>query len=103
MFAIVGERASAHYVPEEFIDGKDRIVVIGRAEITPVVNGRTWTVRELRAYRDWNSFPTSATCFIALGPVPGQARSRRPGCRSHIGCPRHCVWLSFGLRCPGRR
>jgi hypothetical protein len=31
---------------------------------------------------------SSATCFIASGPVPGQARFRRPGCRSLIGCPR---------------
>ncbi|MEE6296490.1 hypothetical protein [Georgenia wangjunii] len=75
MFAIVGERASAHYVPEEFIDGKDRIVVIGRAEITPVVNGRTWTVRELRAYRDWKSFPTSA-CPRCSG-IPEEDRSVR--------------------------
>ena len=31
---------------------------------------------------------SSATCSIDPGPVPGEARSRRPGCRSHIGCPR---------------
>src|ERR1019366_5404870 len=29
----------------------------------------------------------SAACFIALGPVPGEARSRRPGGRSQFGCP----------------
>ena len=30
----------------------------------------------------------SATCSLALGPVPGEARSRRPVRRSHFGCPR---------------
>src|SRR5665647_2398851 len=38
---------------------------------------------------------------LTSGPVPGEARSRRPGCRSLFGCPRLVVWLSHGLRIPG--
>lgn len=44
---------------------------------------------------------SSATCSIDPGPVPGKGRSRHSGRRSHIGCPRSVVWLSFGLRDPG--
>jgi hypothetical protein len=44
---------------------------------------------------------SSATCSIDPGPVPGKGRSRCPGRRSHIGCPRFVVWLSHGLRGPG--
>ena len=44
---------------------------------------------------------TSPTCFIDGRLVPGEARSRCPACRSHIGCPRFRVWLSRGLRGPG--
>jgi ketosteroid isomerase-like protein len=50
MFGQVGARASARYVPAEFIDGGDRIVVLGHAEITPVVDGRPRRVRELHVW-----------------------------------------------------
>ena len=43
----------------------------------------------------------AATCFIDLGPVPGEAWSRCPVRCSHFGCPRLVVWLSFGLRGQG--
>ena len=44
---------------------------------------------------------TSATCLIALWPVPGEARSRRPGCRSHIGCPRWSCGSHVACADPG--
>jgi hypothetical protein len=43
----------------------------------------------------------TAACFIDRRIESGEARPRRPGCRSHFGCPRWVVWLSFGLRSPG--
>ncbi|KRF19081.1 hypothetical protein ASG90_04185 [Nocardioides sp. Soil797] len=50
MFDQMGERATARYVPEELIDDGERVVVVGRAEITPGLDGRTWTVRELHLW-----------------------------------------------------
>ena len=44
---------------------------------------------------------SSAACFIDATAGSGEARSRCPGCRSHIGCPPAAVWLSHGLRSPG--
>lgn len=64
MFGMVGERASARYVPEEFIDGRDRIVVIGRAEITSVVDARAWTVRELHVWGADHGRLTSLDVFL---------------------------------------
>jgi hypothetical protein len=32
--------------------------------------------------------PAIGACSIDPGPVLGESRSRRPGCRSHFGCPR---------------
>ena len=64
MFGMVGERAGARYVPEEFIDGRDRVVVIGRAEITPVVDGRAWTVRELHVWGADDGRLTSLDVFL---------------------------------------
>jgi len=46
---------------------------------------------------------SSATCFIALGPVPGQASVQVPGLSLSHRLPTLVVWLSFGLRCPGCR
>jgi hypothetical protein len=39
---------------------------------------------------------SSAACFIDAWPVPGEARSRRSGCRSHIGCS---PWCGSHLAC----
>ena len=50
MFDLVGQHASATFSPDELIDGGDRIVVIGRAEITPVVDVRPRVVRELHVW-----------------------------------------------------
>ena len=46
---------------------------------------------------------SSATCFIALGPRPGQASVQASGLSLSFRLPTLVVWLSFGLRSPGRR
>ncbi|WP_148571679.1 nuclear transport factor 2 family protein [Nocardioides caldifontis] len=50
MFALVEQHARAAFSPDEIIDGGDRVVVIGRAEITPVTDGRPRVVRELHVW-----------------------------------------------------
>jgi len=49
MFAKVAERAEATYEPSEFIEGDDRVVVVGDARIVPRSTGEPATVRELHA------------------------------------------------------
>ncbi|QIS08659.1 nuclear transport factor 2 family protein [Nocardia arthritidis] len=51
MFGRVGKFAEATYRADEFIDGGERIVVIGAATITPHLTGRPATVRELHVWR----------------------------------------------------
>ena len=38
---------------------------------------------------------------LTSGPVPGEARSRRPGCRSHFGCPRWSCGSHLACAVPG--
>jgi ketosteroid isomerase-like protein len=64
MLGMVGERASARYVPEELIDGGDRIVVIGRAELTPVADGRPRVVREVHVWGVSSGRLTSLDVFL---------------------------------------
>jgi uncharacterized protein len=64
MFGMVGERARATYVPEELIDGADRTVVIGRAEITPLADGRPRAVRELHVWGVSSGRLTSLDVFL---------------------------------------
>ena len=51
MFDLVCQRAETRYRPEEFIDGRDRIVVLGQAEITPRTDRRRRIVREVHVWR----------------------------------------------------
>jgi len=69
------------------------------------MNPRPGGRRALPAGRPGNASPRAPgsrlLVVLLLGPVPGQARSRRPAHRSYRGCPRWVVWLSFGLRGSG--
>lgn len=47
-----------------------------------------------------STHPHIGYLFIDARSVPGEARPRCPARRSHIGCPRLTVWLSFCLRAP---
>jgi uncharacterized protein len=51
MFGRVATRATATYEPGEVIDGGDRIVVVGRARITPKATGKPFDVRELHVWQ----------------------------------------------------
>jgi uncharacterized protein len=51
LFGRVARRATAMYEPDEFIDGGDRIVVVGRARITPNPTGDPFDVRELHVWQ----------------------------------------------------
>jgi hypothetical protein len=82
-------------------------VTFSRPERRTCVFERVWVAaQDDHIPRHGRSLPTSQPAHrllvsIAPGPVPGEARSRCPGRRSHIGCPRLVVWLSHGLRDPG--
>lgn len=56
----------------------------------PSTSGRPPLHRRRRSARPWRDEleRIAAACSIDPGPVPGEARSRRPGRRSHFGCPR---------------
>jgi ketosteroid isomerase-like protein len=51
MFALVGERADAHYRPQQLIESEDAIVVLGQATITPHADQVSRIVRELHVWR----------------------------------------------------
>jgi len=51
MFGKVAERADATYEPSEFIDGDERIVVVGDARIVPRSTGAAAAVRELHVWQ----------------------------------------------------
>ncbi|QKW36213.1 nuclear transport factor 2 family protein [Actinomadura sp. NAK00032] len=50
MFGKVAERADATYEPAQFIEGREHIVVVGDARLTPRGTGTATTVRELHVW-----------------------------------------------------
>ena len=58
-----------------------------------IAMGQPWH-HEVENSRTW-----SLLVSLTYGPVPGEARSRRPGCRSHIGCS---PWCGSHLACAVR-
>ncbi|GAB3189609.1 hypothetical protein GCM10027259_60620 [Micromonospora palomenae] len=65
-----------------------------RGHLQPRVKRHAWPA--------WSRALNSATCFIDLRPWPGQASVEVPGLSLSFRLPT-LVWLSFGLRSPGRR
>ena len=50
LFSRVAEHATASFEPEDFIDGGDRVVVVGRAQLIPQTTGQAFNVRELHVW-----------------------------------------------------
>ncbi|BDT89530.1 nuclear transport factor 2 family protein [Nocardia cyriacigeorgica] len=69
MFSRVARSGSASFHPEEFIDGGDRVVVIGRAHITPHNTDRGFDVRELHVWRAQDGRLLSLDVFLNA-PAP---------------------------------
>lgn len=63
LFQRVGKRAQATFTPEEFVDGGDRIVVVGTARITPHGADRC-DIRELHIWGVREGVLTSIDVFL---------------------------------------
>jgi uncharacterized protein len=64
MFGKVSERAEATFEPAEFIEGEDRVVVLGTARLTPRSTGETTVVRELHVWHVEDGRLRALTVFL---------------------------------------